>query len=68
MTEFTSAADAAESGSCSDQKTIRDEVAAIVYRLRREMDAGLTPDDMKVVSAEKAAAEAAEEILSKLFS
>lgn len=67
MSDFISVTDAVESGSYSDQKVIRDEVADIAYRLRREMDAGLTPDDMKVVSAEKAAAEAAGEILSKIF-
>ena len=52
MSDFISVSDAVESGSYSDQKAIRDEVADIAYRLRREMDAGLTPDDMKVVSAE----------------
>ena len=67
MSVFISVSDAVESGSYFDQKTIRDEVADIVYRLRREMDAGLTPDDMKVVSAEKTAADAADEILSKIF-
>ena len=67
MSDFISVSDAVESGSYSDQKAIRDEVADIAYRLRREMDAGLTPDVMKVVSAEKAAAEAAGEILSKIF-
>ena len=67
MSDFISVTDAAESGSYSDQKVIRDEVADIAYRLRRELDAGLPPDDMKVVSAEKAAAEAAGEILSKIF-
>ncbi len=67
MSDFISVTDAVESGSYCDQKVIRDEVADIAYRLRREMDAGLTPDDMKVVSAEKVAAEAAGEILSKIF-
>ena len=67
MTEFISAADAAASASYSDQKAIRDEVADISFRLRREMDAGLTPEDMRAHQAEKDAADAAEEILSKLF-
>ena len=67
MSDFISAQDALESGSTVDQKTIRDEVSDIVYRIRREMDAGLTPDDMKVARAEKDAADAAEEILSKIF-
>ena len=68
MTDFISAADAAASGSYYDQKAIRDEVADISFRLRREMDAGLTPEDMREHQAEKDAADAASEILSKIFS
>jgi len=67
MSEFISVHDALESGSLFDQKTIREEAADIVYRLRREMDAGLTPDEMKVARAEKEAADAAEEILAAIF-
>lgn len=67
MTEFVSAADAAESGSAFDQRVIRDEVADIIHRLRTAMDAGLSPDDMRVAQAEKAAADAAEELLGKIF-
>lgn len=67
MTKFVSAADAAESGSAFDQRAIRDEVADIIHRLRTAMDAGLSPDDMRVAQAEKAAADAAEELLGKIF-
>lgn len=67
MSDFISASDAAQSGAYINQKAIRDEVADIVYRIRREMDAGLTPEDMKTAQDEKAAADAAEEILSKIF-
>lgn len=67
MTEFVSAADAAESGSAFDQRAIRDEIADIIHRLRTAMDAGLSPDDMRVAQAEKAAADAAEELLGKIF-
>ena len=67
MTEFVSAADAAESGSAFDQRAIRDEVADSIHRLRTAMDAGLSPDDMRVAQAEKAAADAAEELLGKIF-
>lgn len=67
MSEFISVHDSLESGSLFDQKTIREETADIVYRLRREMDAGLTPDEMKVARAEKEAADAAEEILAAIF-
>ena len=67
MSEFISTTDAMESGSVVDQKAIREEVSAIAYRVRREMDAGLSPDDMKQAQGAKAAAEAAGEILSKIF-
>ena len=67
MTEFVSAAAAAGSGSAFDQRAIRDEVADIIHRLRAAMDAGLSPDDMRVAQAEKAAADAAEELLGKIF-
>ena len=67
MTEFVSAADAAKSGSAFDHRAIRDEVADITHRLRAAMDAGLSPDDMPVAQAEKAAADAAEELLGKIF-
>ena len=67
MSDFVSALDAAQSASYVEQKAIRDEVADLQYRLRRAMDAGLTPDDMTKAQAAKSAADAAEEILSKLF-
>lgn len=67
MSDFISAWDAAEDASYNDQKAIREEIFEIAQRLRREMDAGVSPEDMKVLQAEKAAAEAADEILSKLF-
>ena len=67
MSEFIAAADALEGASYIDQKTVRDEVFEISMRLRREMDAGLSPDDMKVAVAEKAAADAAGEILARIL-
>lgn len=68
MSDFVSALDAAQTASYVDQKAIRDEVADLQFRLRRAMDAGLTPDEMVKAQAAKSAADAAEEILSKLFS
>ena len=68
MTEFKSVSDMLEESSYTDQKAVRDEVADMIFRLRRTMDAGLTPDEMKVVAGEKAAAEAADEILAQIFS
>ncbi len=67
MSEFISTTDALESGIAADQKQVRDEVADITARLRRAMDAGLTPEDMKAARAAKAAADAAQEILSHIF-
>ena len=68
MSDFVSALDAAQTASYVDQKAIRDEIADLQFRLRRAMDAGLTPDEMVKAQAAKSAADAAEEILSELFS
>lgn len=67
MNEFLSVSDVREAGHAVEQKQIRDEVAEIAFRLRRVMDAGLTPDEMKVAREEAQAVSAAEEILSKIF-
>ncbi|MDY6010063.1 MAG: hypothetical protein SPJ12_02810 [Duodenibacillus sp.] len=67
MSDFVSALDAAQSASYVEQKAIRDEVADLQFRLRRAMDQGLTPEDMVKAQAAKAAADAAEDILSNLF-
>lgn len=67
MTDFISAADAAQSANYGEQRQIRDEVAEMAARLRREMDAGLSTDDMKVARAEQEAIAAAQMILEKLF-
>ncbi|MGN1208704.1 MAG: hypothetical protein ACI4SV_00260 [Duodenibacillus sp.] len=67
MSDFISAMDAAQTASYTDQKAVRDEVAELQFRLRRAMDQGLTPDDMVKAQAAKAAADAAEDILSNLF-
>ncbi len=67
MSDFISSADAAQSASYADQKAIRDEVADIQHRIRCAMDAGLTTDEMKLARAAKDAADAASEILEKIF-
>ena len=67
MTTFVSAADALENADYEAQRRILDELADMSIRLRREMDAGLTPEDMKRAQAEKAAVEAAQTLLEKLF-
>ena len=67
MTTFVSAADAARDASSEDRRRNQDETADMAVRLRREMDAGLSPEDMKRAQAEKAAVDAAADILEKLF-
>lgn len=67
MTTFVSTADAARDASYEDRRRIQDETADMAARLRREMDAGLSPEDMKRAQAEKAAVDAAADILEKLF-
>jgi len=67
MSEFVSVQDALQSGSYTDQKAIRDELAEMSQKLRRQMEAGLTPEQMKGARGEKEAADAASELLSKIF-
>lgn len=67
MNEFITTAQAAESGSASEQKAIRDEIAEAQFRVRREMDAGLTPEAMKGAQGAKEALDAAEELINKIF-
>ena len=51
----------------ASQRAVRDEVAAMDNDIRRRMDAGLSPDEMKTAQAARAAAQAASLILEKLF-
>lgn len=67
MTDFVSVFDLLESDNEAAKKTVRDEVADIQYSIRRAMDAGLSPDEMKAAQALRDAANAASEVLSELF-
>ena len=67
MSEFVSVLDIMENAPYGAQTAVRDEVAAMDAELRRIMDRGLTPDDMKKAQAARAAAQAAAAILDKLF-
>ena len=51
MTDFVSVFDLLESDNEAAKKTVRDEVADIQYSIRRAMDAGLSPDEMKAAQA-----------------
>ena len=68
MSEFVSVLDILENAPYGAQTAVRDEVAAMDAELRRTMDMGLTPDDMKTAQAARAAAQAAASVLNKLFS
>lgn len=67
MSDFVSVMDLLDESNYAQQKAIADEVAGITFSVRRKMDQGLTPDEMETAKAVKAAAEAAEEILSKIM-
>ncbi len=67
MSEFVSVFDILENAPYGAQTAVRDEVAAMDAELRRTMDQGLTPDDMKTAQAARAAAQAASSVLDKLF-
>ena len=67
MNEFISTDGAAQSGSVHEQKNICDEVAQAAQRIRRAMDVGLTPEDMKAARGAEDAVLAAQELLSKIF-
>ena len=67
MSEFVSVPDIMENTPYGAQTAVRDEVAAMDADLRRAMDKGLTPEDMKTAQAARSAVHAAADILDKLF-
>ena len=67
MTEFVSVLDIMENAPYGAQTAVRNEVASMDAELRRTMDQGLTPDDMKTARAAREAVQAASSILSRLF-
>ncbi|WP_294486041.1 hypothetical protein [uncultured Mailhella sp.] len=67
MSEFVSVLDIMENAPYGAQTAVRDEVAAMDADLRRAMDKGLTPEDMKTAQAARSAVHAAADILDKLF-
>jgi hypothetical protein len=67
MTDFVSVFDLIESDNEAAKKAVRDEVADIQYSIRRAMDEGLSPDEMKAAQALRDAANAASEVLAELF-
>ena len=67
MSEFVSVLDIMENTPYGAQTAVRDEVAAMDADLRRAMDKGLTPEDMKTAQAARSAVHAAADILDKIF-
>ena len=67
MSDFVSVFDIMEQAPYGAQKAVREEVAVMDAELRRTMDRGLTPDDMKTAQAARAAVQAASSILDNIF-
>ena len=67
MTEFVSVLDIMENAPYGAQTAVRDEVVTMDAELRRAMDQGLTPDDMKKARSAREAVQAASDSLDKLF-
>ena len=59
--------DLIENKDTSGQRALRDELAAMDLDLRKQMDAGLIPEEMAAVKAVRDAVQAASSILNKIF-
>ena len=67
MNDFISVLDIMENAPYGAQKAVRDEIADMEAGIRRTMDKGLTPDEMKTAQAARDAVQAASAILSKIL-
>ncbi|MGN1037808.1 MAG: hypothetical protein ACI4P0_00255 [Mailhella sp.] len=67
MNDFISVLDIMENAPYGTQKAVRDEIADMEAGIRRTMDKGLTPDEMKTAQAARDAVQAASAILSKIL-
>ena len=67
MSDFIPVLDILENAPYGAQRAVRDEVVDIESGVRRAMDRGLTPDEMKAAQAVREASQAASAILDKLF-
>ena len=66
MSDFVSLLDIIESGDTFQLRAIKDEMAALDLAIRRWMDIGLVPEEMKTATAERQAVQAASVILNQL--
>ena len=64
---MVSVLDIMDSAFYGSQRNVRDEVFEMDSSLRKLMDTGLTPDDMKKAQDVRSAVQAAGVILDKLF-
>ena len=67
MSDFVSVLDIMENAPYGAQTAVRDEVDVMESDLRRTMDRGLTPEDMKTAQAARAAVQSAADILEKIL-
>ena len=67
MNDFISVLDIMENAPYGTQKAVKDEIADMEAGIRRTMDKGLTPDEMKTAQAARDAVQAASAILSKIL-
>lgn len=65
---FTSVFDLVDNDPSGALKSIQDDLLSMDMRIRRQMDAGLTPTDMTTAQAARSAVQAAQRILEKLQS
>ena len=67
MNEFVSVLDLIDNPPYGAQRAVKDEVADMLYGIRRTMDLGLSSDEMPAARAAETAASSAMTILDKLF-
>ncbi len=67
MNETLSILDLLESREYGPLRALRDDVAEMDASLRKLMDRGLTPDEMRAAQSMRAAVQSASAILEKLF-
>ena len=66
MSDFVSVLDIIERGDTFQLRAIKDEMAALDLEFRKRMDAGLTPEEMRVAVAVRETAQTALTVLNSL--
>lgn len=65
--DFVSVAELMENPPYGAQQAVREELFVMQQTIRQHMDAGLSPDEMRVAQSVRDAVYAADDILNKLF-